>query len=361
MAGFFAAKEAFSKYRGSGIRGFALKDVEVVHDKLGKPKIFFKGRPSGTELSISHSRTMAVAVVCGEEHPMGNLSAEEVGFYRDLLPKRWSTMHKGDCGRVFLVAGSCGMVGAAALCGEAALRSGSGLVTVGTPKSVQPTLAVKLTEAMTLPLPEEEGKLSPLATEEICSRISSCDGVAIGPGLGRTEEMWRMIREALRCGKPLVLDADGLNALSEHIDILKEAKSPVVLTPHPGEMERLCGHPVGEAEETRREVASSFATRWGVTLVLKGHRTVIASPQGEVHVNPTGNSGMASGGMGDVLTGIIVSLLGQGMSGYQGAVLGTFLHGLAGDLAALEVGERSLLAGDVIRHLPAAFRTLEKP
>ncbi len=355
MAGFYAAKEAFSKYLGSGVRGFSLKDIAVTHDSLGKPGILFRNQPVSVEVSISHSETVAVAVVCGADHSVLEEVPELWKKYRALLPKRFETMHKGDCGRVFLIAGSVGMTGAAALCGEAAMRTGSGLVTVGTPASVQPVLAVKLTEAMTLPL--EEGNPE-LAIAKIREQIEKSDAVGIGPGLGTGAMTLSALKIALESGKPLVIDADGLNVLAEHIDILKEKKCPVILTPHPGEMSRLCGKSSQEIQENREEIAGAFAKEYGVTLLLKGKDTVIASPEGKIYHNPTGNNGMASGGMGDVLTGIIASLLGQGTEFCESAVLGAFLHGLAGDLAAEELGTFGMLAGDVVKRIPYAIKTL---
>ncbi len=356
MAGFFAAKEAFSKYLGSGMRGFGWKDIEIVHTVLGKPELRFLGEPMAVDLSISHSNLVAVAVVCGKGEPLGGAYAEEIKAYQALLPKRFEDMHKGDCGRVFVLAGSQGMTGAAELCANAAMRSGSGLVTVGTPEKAQPILAAKLTEVMTLPLCEEDSRL---ALSQIKEQTEQSDAVAIGPGLGRAAWTFSALQTAIRSRKPLVIDADGLNILAEHIDSLEGEHGTIVLTPHPGEMSRLCGKSVSEIQERRAEIAAEFARRYGVTLLLKGSHTVIASPRGEVHQNPTGNSGMASGGMGDVLTGVIASLLGQGMEGYQAAVLGAFLHGLAGDMAAEELGEFGMLAGDVVKKLPYASKALQ--
>ena len=361
IAGFYAAKEAFSKYMGTGMRGFGWKDIEIRHDELGKPILYFMGKPSSVDLSISHSKTIAVAVVCGEENAVGGFLAEQIKTYRALLPVRREDMHKGDAGRVFVLAGSKGMTGAAVLCAQAALRTGSGLVTVGTPVSEQPVLAVKLTEAMTLPLPEKDGMLDASGAEQIWEKAKVSDVCAVGPGLGSAPELWRTIEKILQTKTPLLLDADGLNALSTHIDILEQKQGEVVLTPHPGEMSRLCGKSIEEIQADREGTAAEFAVRWGVTLLLKGKNTVIASPRGEVHCNPTGNSGMATGGMGDVLSGVIASLLGQGLSGYHAAVLGAFLHGLAGDLAADELGEFGMIASDVVSKLPFAICKLQNP
>jgi NAD(P)H-hydrate epimerase len=270
-------------------------------------------------------------------------------------------MHKGDCGRVFILAGSKGMTGAAALCANAVMRSGSGLVAVGTPASEQPVLAVKLTEAMTVALPDGNGVVSKDALGVITEQAEKSDAVIIGPGLGKTADTWMLVEGLLKQKKPLLIDADGLNALSEHIELLEPAGNDVVLTPHPKEMSRLCGLDVDMIQKNRRTVAAEFAQKWGVTLLLKGADTVIASPRGEVHINPSGNDGMASGGMGDVLSGVIGALMGQGLSGYHAAVLGAFLHGLAGDLAASEIGKAGMIASDVVTYLPKAFLALERP
>lgn len=359
IAGCFAAKEAFSKFLGTGVRGFSLRDIEVTWDALGKPRLRFRGQPVAADLSITHSETAAAAVVCGEALPLPRADSGDWAPYRALLPKRWPEMHKGDCGRVFILAGSVGMTGAAALCAQAALRCGSGLVTVGTPETAQPVLAAKLTEAMTLPLPAQDGCLAPAAREPALNQLAKSDVCALGPGLGKVPMLWALIEAALDTGKPLLLDADGLNALAEHIDMLERKHGDVVLTPHPGEMARLCGLPVPELEASRREVAVEYARRWQVTLLLKGKDTVVASPQGQVWINPTGNSGMASGGMGDVLSGVIASLMGQGLRGSDAAALGAFLHGLAGDLAAAQLGEFGMLASDVTAQLPRAIQWLQ--
>ena len=361
IAGHFAAKEAFSKYMGSGVRGFSFKDIEVLHDALGKPYLKFLGRRILVDVSISHSDTVAVAVVCAEEYPMGGIYAEYIKAYQALLPKRHREMHKGDCGRLFILAGSKGMTGAAALCANAAMRSGSGLVAVGTPASEQPILAIKLTEAMTMALPDENGIVSKDALAMITGQAEKSDAVIIGPGLGKTADTWTLIRGLMKQKKPLLIDADGLNALAEHIEVLETIGNDVVLTPHPKEMSRLCGIDVDTIQKNRESVAAQFAKKWGVTLLLKGADTVVASPRGEVHINPSGNDGMASGGMGDVLSGVIGALMGQGVSGYHAAVLGAFLNGLAGDLAASEIGKFSMIASDVIAYLPKAFLALERP
>ncbi|MBR5152387.1 MAG: NAD(P)H-hydrate dehydratase [Clostridia bacterium] len=359
IAGHYAAKEAFSKYLGTGVRGFNLNDITVLHQENGKPYLLFHGNPVAVDLSITHSDAVAVAVVAGEELNTYRAYEGDLEPYRALLPKRNPDMNKGDCGRVLIVAGSKGMTGAATLSALGALRSGCGLLTVATPDSEQPILAMKLTEAMTMALPSVHGKLAPEAGKAIEKAVQSSDVCVFGPGLGKAPELWKSVEMLFEQKKPLVLDADGLNALSGHIDSIKDATENVVMTPHPGEMARLTGLTVEEIQQNRELVAKTYAKAWGVTVLLKGRNTVIASPDGQLHINPTGNSGMASGGMGDVLSGVIGALMGQGLDGYQSAVLGAFLHGLAGDLAAKELGEFGMIAGDVAERLPRAFLTIQ--
>lgn len=362
LAGFFAAKEAFSKYLGTGIRDFGFRDIEVGHDGLGAPFVIFKGKQTAVTLSISHSRDNAIAVVCGEG--LGEFSDCVDLQYRErmkmLIPKRKSDANKGDCGRVFVVAGSKGMIGAATLCGYAALRCGSGLVTVGTAASEQGVLACKLTEAMTMALPCIDGVLSYDAIDEIKERAALSDVVAIGPGLTRCEDVRRIVSELIKTyKKTLIIDADGINVISENIDILKEKQCEIVLTPHLGEMSRLCGLSIEEIQADREKVAAEFAVAYGVCVVLKGKNTIIADKNGKISVNPTGNSGMASGGMGDVLCGVIASLAGQGLMPCDAAVLGVYIHGLAGDIACKEKGVHGLIASDVAEALPESIMVTE--
>lgn len=277
---------------------------------------------------------------------------------RKLLPKRKPDTHKGDYGHVFVVAGSIGMTGAAALCSEAALLSGSGLVTLGICKSLNPILAKKLTEIMTKPLPEtREQSLSEKALPEILRFAEKIDCVAIGPGLSKNFSTQKLVKKLIiSLKKPIVLDADGINALEEEKSILESAKAPIVITPHPGEMSRLVTLSINEIARNKEKVAKNFANKYNVVCVLKGHRTVVAGPKGKIFINSTGNPGMASGGVGDVLTGMIASFIGQGLRPFDAAKLGVYLHGLAGDLAAEEKGEVSLIASDILNKLPEAIK-----
>ena len=278
------------------------------------------------------------------------------------IPKRKADSNKGDYGHVFVLAGSAGFTGAAALCSWAALVSGSGLVTLGIPKSLYPIMARKLTEAMAMPLPETRGQaLSEKAYPAIMKFSEKTDCVAIGPGLSGDQSTQRLIRKlVIILKKPVVLDADGINALEGKPELLNRANAPVVITPHPGEMSRLSGLSVKRIAAAKEKVAKEFANKYNVVCVLKGHRTVVARPDGKTYVNSTGNPGMAKGGTGDVLTGMIASFIGQGMRPFNAAMLGVYLHGLAGDLAAKEKGEVSMLASDLLNKIPEAIKKLQR-
>jgi len=273
-----------------------------------------------------------------------------------VLPPREPNGHKGDYGRVLVLAGSRGMVGAAAMAGNAALRSGAGLVTIATPQSVYPILAAKVTCCTTRPLPETPAAtLSDRGCREILALAKSFDVVALGPGLGRHASTTRLVHHlTAKLKQPVVMDADALNALAENPDALKRSPAPRILTPHPGEMARLAGLTPGEVQKSRRQAAFWFAKEYGVVVVLKGHGTVVTDAK-RVFIVPTGNPGMATGGTGDVLTGAIAALLGQRLPPFEAAVLGAYVHGLAGDIAARKFGEVSLIATDVLDCLPEAF------
>ncbi len=273
------------------------------------------------------------------------------------IPERRAESHKGDYGKVLVVAGSVGMTGAAYLCSQGALKAGSGLITCAVPESLNTIMEIKLTEVMTLPLEETATRSLGLeAKAKIMDFSDKCDVVALGPGIGRDTETGELVRELLReIEKPIVLDADGINALEGGLDPLRERKARTVITPHPGEMARLMGKDVGSIQSNREDMAKGLAEVAGVVVCLKGHRTVVANPLGMTFVNETGNSGMATGGVGDVLTGMIASFIGQGIDDYSSAVLGVHLHGLAGDIAAEKKGPFSMVASDVLDFLPEAF------
>ncbi len=281
---------------------------------------------------------------------------------RKTWPPRPRRAHKTDFGRIFILAGSRGLTGAAALSSFAALRAGGGLVTLGCPDKVYTILARRHPEVMVRPFPStKEGTLSENGFSEIIRFLRTQDVAAIGPGLGRHTSTKRLVRRLLRNSPiPLVVDADGVNALEGKPETLKACKGEMVLTPHPGEFVRAFGgrRPANDSERKKR--ALEVARKYKKILVLKGYRTVVASPAGKMSINPTGNPGMATGGTGDVLTGIIAALIGQRMSPYESAKFGVYLHGLAGDLASKAVGEVSLVAGDLLDYLPKSIQMVLK-
>ena len=283
---------------------------------------------------------------------------EEREIRKGLALPRPQDSHKGDYGHLLVLAGSVGKTGAAAMACEAALRMGAGLVTLGIPKSLNPIMEVKLTEVMTEPLPETAKQTLGLrAFNAIVRLCENKKAVVIGPGIGTFKETQTLVLTLIRTlDLPIVLDADGLTALAGSLKFLPSMKRPLILTPHPGEMGRLAGLTSKQVSEDRIGLSRSFSQFHQAYLVLKGHRTLIATPQGDVFINPTGNPGMASGGTGDVLTGMIGGLICQGFDPLPSLQMAVYLHGLAGDQAVLEKGERSLVATDLIRQIPAVLR-----
>jgi NAD(P)H-hydrate epimerase len=273
------------------------------------------------------------------------------------VPARPREGHKGTFGHVLVVAGSLGKSGAAMLTARAALRTGAGLTTLACPESVLRAGEDKPAEIMTLPLPETpEHTLAASALDALLVTAKQATVVAIGPGLSTHPETQSVIRELIaRLSIPMVIDADGLNALADHLDPFKRPHAPTILTPHPGEMGRLTKLGSREVQRRRIDLAAEFAKAHQVVLALKSARTVVASPDGRVTLNPTGNAGMATAGTGDVLTGVIAALVAQGLAPADAARLGVYLHGAAGDMVARERGERGMLAGDLLDRLPAAL------
>ena len=276
----------------------------------------------------------------------------------ELIPQRPGDAHKGSCGSVVVVAGSVGMTGAAALTADTALMAGAGRVTLGVAASLNDILEVKLTEVMTCPLPELRKRrcLSLRALGAILDLLENADCLALGPGLGRHPQTTELVRRLVsQVEQPVVVDADGLNALAGATDILKDSPAALVLTPHIGEFVRLTGLDKQEIVEHALERARRFALDYGLTLVLKGGPTLIATADGKVLVNPTGNAGMATAGSGDVLTGLIAGLIAQGLKAEEAAYLGVFLHGRAGDLVRDQQGEWGMKASDISRAVPQAI------
>lgn len=266
---------------------------------------------------------------------------------RRLLPTRRADGHKGTFGRIYVVAGDVGYTGAPVYAAEAAARTGSGLVFVGVPQAVYPIVAARCATAMAQPLPEDR--------EVLLERLKGCDAVVLGPGLGRSqaaEELMLFLLEKLEC--PVVLDADGINAAAAHIDVLRGRRCPTVVTPHEGEFLRLGG----DLSLGREEAALTAARELGCVLVLKGPGTITAAPDGRARRNTTGNCGMAKGGSGDILSGMIASLIGQGADPFDAAACAVWLHGRSGDLCQRQMTAYAMTPPDMVERLPEVFREL---
>jgi ADP-dependent NAD(P)H-hydrate dehydratase / NAD(P)H-hydrate epimerase len=373
------------------VKGFFQEIIEFVNS-LGRPTVAIDipsgldsdtGKVLGTCIQASLTVTFGLlkrglAVLPGVECcgrvvlvdisiPPSFIEGEEIHDHlieaSDLLPflaPRNREAHKGEFGHLLVLAGSPGKTGAAAMVCEGALRVGTGLITLGIPQSLNGILEAKLTEPMTEPLAEtKEGTLSLSAQGRILELCDRKDALAIGPGLSVNPETAKLIQRVVRSiSLPAVIDADGLNAFSGRMDWIRKAPNEFVFTPHPGEMARMAEISVRQVQENRIGVTRDFAKNHGVTLVLKGARSVIASPEGEVFINPTGNPGMASGGMGDVLTGMIAGFLAQGLRSLDAARLGVYLHGLVGDFVAFQKGERGMAASDLVAHTPRVLEAL---
>ena len=269
-----------------------------------------------------------------------------------MLPDRVSDSHKGNYGKILLLCGSMGYTGAPALAAMGALRSGAGLVFLGVPASIYQIEAIKLTEPIVLSLPDTDGKLNQAAVSVITSLLDTMDALLIGPGLGKSDAVSELVHTVLKeYSGPVVLDADGINAILAHKDILRERTGSTILTPHLGEFKRLDAH----TYRNHVDAAEAFAKQYDVMVVLKGNRTVITD--GEVtYINHTGNPGMAVGGSGDVLAGIITSLIGQGIDPLRAAACSAWLHGKAGDICAEELGQYGMLPSDMLSVLPRLMK-----
>ena len=279
---------------------------------------------------------------------MKELNHEQV---LSILPDRAVDAHKGDFGKILLLCGSKGYTGAAYLAAQASLRSGAGLVFLGVPESIYQIEAVKLNEAIVFSFPDENGKLSAAAIPEILQRLPKMDAVLIGPGLGQSDGVFQVVKAVLeQAACPVVLDADGINLITAHKDIVRGRSAPTILTPHAGEFGRLGGNP-----EERTVAAETMARELGCIMLLKGHHTVITDGE-TTYITPTGNPGMAVGGSGDVLAGIITALLGQGITPLEAAACGAWLHGAAGDICAAEIGQYGMLPTDMLNALPRLLK-----
>ena len=382
---------------GTGLRGEVREPIATIINTLNNLPIptlsvdlpsgldADTGNPLGTCVRADRTVTIGLPKRGLLVHPgaelAGKLEVVDIGFPEQVIdtqnikvhwttattasewvPSRPSASHKGTYGRVLVIAGSTGMTGAAALASKAALRAGAGLVTLATPKHLNPILEGLLPEVMTLPLPEADAGSLAVSILEFAEKTKSV--LAIGPGLSQNPETVTLVHQLVRenqeqgLGLQMVIDADGLNALAQATELIPLLGQDTVLTPHPGEMARLTDTSVPTLEADRISTAQRFANEQGVTLVFKGAPTVTGTPDGNVWINSTGNPGMATGGMGDVLTGVIAGLMAQGVSSERAGVLGVYVHGLAGDIVSERLGTHGLIASDVLEAVPEAIASL---
>lgn len=380
----FSVKEAFLKAIGTGLRGGKLVEIEVINDELGKPSLNLFGYfakytkekgMTNIHVSISHLQEYALAEVIIEDNSANNLEAPfsnlvndklktpidvleswadqgvlvTKSFVKRILAPRTYLAHKGMCGKVLVVAGSPGFTGAAALSSFASVKTGAGLVTLVTMPETQSILAIKLDEVMVQ---------SAASLEPILEWTKKVEALAIGPGFGTGSDRKKLCRDIMmNANKSIVIDADALTSLVGHTELLNLMHGDKILTPHVGELARLTGFDVSYINENRAEIAKKYAIAWNCVLVLKGAGSIIATPKGEVYINTSGNSAMATGGSGDVLTGILVALLAQGMSVKDAAIAGVFMHGLAGEIASKD--RIGLAAGEISLALPEAREVIE--
>lgn len=375
----------------SAVRGFFKEVIDAIND-AAKPVVAIDipsglsvdtGKIMGSAIRASLTVTFGLPKVAHYTYPaaelVGKVRVVDIGIPRafvekarilasipeeedvaTLFPPRPLNSHKGRYGHLMGITGSPGKTGAGIMTARSALRIGTGLVTMAVPASLNSIFENTLLEAMTLPLPDEDGHLIEEAAEDIEEVLEGKTALALGPGLGTHPSTFRLVRRLVEeVDIPMVMDADGVNALAGHTDILERREGSLILTPHPGEMSRLIGIPAYGIQQERLETAREFATRFGLILVLKGAGTATVMPDGRAVINTTGNPGMASGGSGDVLTGIIGGLLAMGVDPERAAWGGVYLHGLAGDEAAKEIGEYPLIAGDMIEVLPKIIKRWE--
>ncbi len=368
IAGMFAAKEAISKVLGIGIGYIYWTDLEILHYESGKPyvnrnpKLDNKMKEIGLnalDISISHEKDYAIAFAIGSSNQK-YISLGMDDEIMKLLPERKKYSHKGDYGRVGIISGSTGMTGAPYLTSQSALRTGSGLVYTMVPKSLETIMSIKLTEPIIMPI-EDRGKGHFIrdSLPHILNEIENMDAMAIGPGFGVDQARLYIVEEVIKSyKKPIVFDADAINCLAINPSVLRNRNTPIVITPHPGELGRLLGKKTNEIQKNRIFYSKLTSCKYNVIVALKGKDTVVASPRGEVYINTTGNPGMATAGSGDVLTGMILSLIGQNMEIMRATKLGVFIHGLAGDFAKESKGEHGLIASDIVDNIPISMKKI---
>lgn len=370
IAGLFASKEAVSKVFGKGIGDINWKDIEILHDNNGKPFLninkkikqnFKKINLSDIQISISHEKNYAIAFAIGyiqkEKDYLNDIIIDE--SLRKLLLKREKNSHKGDFGRSLIIGGSRGMTGSIFLSSRACMKSGAGLTYTLVPEMLESIMSIKLTEEI-IKIAKDDGKghFIDKSLEDILNHVKGIDAIAIGPGMGKDSSNVYILEELIKNIEiPMVIDADGINALSKNKDILKNNKNKIVITPHPGELSRLIDVSIEEIQKNRIFYSKYISRKYNIVIVLKGHHTVVCSKD-DIYINYTGNPGMATAGSGDVLTGIITSLISQGMKVFDASKLGVYIHGLAGDLAKNKKGEYGMIASDILENIPYIIKMI---
>lgn len=361
--GLFSAKEAVSKLLGTGISGFSWKDIEVTSDERGKPRVTLHRQArrvaieqgiEDIEISISHGDDTVVAVA------VARVAEDHIEYdLEKLLPARSRETHKGDYGKVALVGGSRGMAGSIYLSSIASLRTGSGLVYTVVPDSISTVMEIKSVENIVIPVSDggrgHLNKLDHMLVDKLCG----VDAIGIGPGMSKNKDTVEFLRDLLGAvDKPYVIDADGINNLSSLKEEVRSLNRKIVITPHLAELSRFLEVPIGEIKKKREEYAEFAAKTYGLIVVLKGENTIVTDGI-NTYINKTGNPGMATAGSGDVLTGIIASLIGQGHDLFEASRIGVYIHGLAGDLARLQIGEYGMIASDIVSYIPKAIKRVE--
>jgi hydroxyethylthiazole kinase-like uncharacterized protein yjeF len=361
LAGRWAAKEAVIKCFDRTPICFPRRRIEVISSPSGGPRVSLLGADSlgaQVEVSITHHSGMAVAAALLEMPDSEETLLPPPAAVR--MPERPAGGHKGTFGGGVAIAGSLGLTGAAYLCATGAARAGAGTVRLLVAQTVYPILATKCTEVMATPLQEAApGAIGPSALEAIRSHLTGAASCLLGPGLGSADPTRQLVHELLaEIACPLVIDADGLNALAADRTWLGRLGKDRVLTPHPGEMSRLTGRPIAEVQGDRRRVAAEAAREWGAVVVLKGAHTIVAEPGGEVSEDPHEVPALATGGTGDVLGGLIAGLLAQGLDPYRAAVSGVYVHAEAGRRVSARLGSSGLLASDLLPEIPLVMKAL---
>jgi NAD(P)H-hydrate epimerase len=373
IAAGFSAKEAVLKALGTGLGSFRWKDVEILRNAEGKPIVKLNGSVaeyanskgiSEIQVTLSHSKEYATATAAAtvEKCRIKTVNPGDTYFnmIKSMMPARSKDTHKGSYGKVFIAAGSRGMMGSGIMAAMAALRSGAGLVTLGVPESLQFIAEAQVMEVITKGLYDNgKGVLDSDCIPELMETAQKSSSLLVGPGLTSQDSIVNIMTEIINeCKTPMVIDADGLNAIAKNRSLLKNHKAETIITPHPGEMAKLMNCTIPEVQADRTGAAKDFAREYNVVTVLKGHKTIIALPDGTVYINPNGNPGMATAGSGDVLAGIIAGFLGQGFNASDAAICGVYIHGAAGDAGAEEIGEYGLTAGDIIDKISHTIKNI---